>query len=155
MTELLLSSINDMQMFMVYIKLLKTLSIVLMVITLFQVIFFTICNMKMFEKAGKEWWIALIPIYNSYTKMQIIFGDDYGNLFLVNLVNLIPIVGFILLNIWYFYCNYILYTNFRIPNTWKYVGLFFPVIVYGIIAFDSTATYQGTTPCKVNNYNVV
>ena len=45
---------------------------------------------NMFEKAGYEGWKCLIPLYSSYVKYEMAFGEERGLLFLVSYI---PSVG--------------------------------------------------------------
>lgn len=45
--------------------------IIIICLVLTLVIFMLICLWKIFEKAGREGWNALIPIYNSYVLYEI------------------------------------------------------------------------------------
>ena len=45
--------------------------IIVSLIALAIIVFFLFCNWKLFQKAGKEGWKAIIPIYSSYVLVEI------------------------------------------------------------------------------------
>lgn len=48
---------------------------------------------KIFVKAGKPGWIALVPFYNVYTLFEITWGN--GWIFLTIFAPIIPVIGYI------------------------------------------------------------
>lgn len=65
-----------------------------MTIFYLAVIAFSVVVMwKIFKKAGKEGWIALIPFYNLYTLYEITWGN--GWLFLLLFLVIVPFIGWI------------------------------------------------------------
>ncbi|MDH5608761.1 MAG: DUF5684 domain-containing protein [Cyclobacteriaceae bacterium] len=88
---------------------------------------------KMFEKAGKPGWAAIIPIYNFIVLLEIV-GKPAWWIILV----LIPFVNFVIL-IWI--------TNLTSKSFGNGVGftlglIFLPFIFYPVLGFGS-ATYKG------------
>jgi len=60
-------------------------------------VFMIVCVVKIFMKAGKPWWAAIIPIYNAYVLFQITFGN--GWMFLLELIPIANIVIAIILDV--------------------------------------------------------
>lgn len=88
---------------------------------------------KIFVKAGKPGWAALIPIYNTIVLLEIVGKPWWWILFM-----LVPIVNYVII-IWV--------TNLLSKSFGKGVGftlglIFLGVIFYPILGFGS-ATYQG------------
>lgn len=52
------------------------------IIMIVMCIIMVIAEWKMYAKAGKPGWAALIPFYNCYVLFQIVYGDDRGWSFL-------------------------------------------------------------------------
>ena len=97
------------------------------------VIFQIVCMMKLFEKAGKPGWAAIVPIYNFIVLLEII-GKPVWWFILV----LIPIVNIIvLIMIWH---QLSLSFGKDVPFTLGLIFLGF--IFYPILAFGS-AQYVG------------
>lgn len=59
-------------------------------IFLFYILFVFISYLKLFSKANKPMWLAIILFVNSYVIQQIIFGDNRG---WTMLIYFIPVVG--------------------------------------------------------------
>lgn len=53
--------------------------------------FFIICSIKIFTKAGRKWWEAIIPIYNVYVLLKIIGRPGWWLLLFF-----VPIVNFVI-----------------------------------------------------------
>lgn len=96
-------------------------------------IFSLVCMWKIYAKANRPGWGAIIPIYNAYLLFDIAWGN--GWLFLLCLV---PIVNF--------FVGIILLVKLAQAfgkGIGFAVGLFFLSIIFlAILAFDSS-TYQG------------
>ena len=88
---------------------------------------------KLFEKAGKPGWAAIIPIYNIIVMLEIA-GMEWWYIFLF----LIPVVNFIvaILIVLRFVKAYGKGTGFGI------LAIFFSPIMYAIMAFGNSQ-YQG------------
>lgn len=106
-------------------------------IFLFYILFVFISYLKLFSKANKPMWLAIIPFVNSYVIQQIIFGDNRG---WTMLIYFIPVVGQL----------YALYTRINFCKVYGkslgfgIFGAFFIGISNFIMAF-SDAEYQGPT----------
>lgn len=125
--------------------------IILFIIIIF---FYIICLEKIFMKANKNWYFALIPILNIYYYFLISSSDDeyliikiFANFLSVNALLCltsffsveIAFVTFILFNIPFFkYYDYKLGQSF---NFNKYISMLFPMIAIPIIAFSKKYQY--------------
>lgn len=65
--------------------------VIIYVIILALCIFMIVSNWKLFKKAGKPGWAAIIPLYNTYTMYAILYGNGWKFLLL-----LIPFVNIII-----------------------------------------------------------
>lgn len=88
---------------------------------------------KMFEKAGKPGWAAIIPFYNFYCLYDMAFGN--GWLFLLMFV---PCVGFVMMIV----CNVKLAVAFGKSPAFGIGLLLFPFIFTLILGFGD-AEYLG------------
>jgi hypothetical protein len=53
-------------------------------------VFYLICAVKIFQKAGRKWWEAIIPIYNAYVMLKIVGRPGWWLLlFFIPLVNIV------------------------------------------------------------------
>ncbi len=109
-------------------------------------VFMIVTEWKVFKKAGKEGWAALIPIYNVYVLFEITWGS--GWYFLLLFLAIIPILGWIAV----FVITVITYDKLSKAfgkSSGFTVGLLFlcPIFI-AILAFDSS-TYLGV-PGKNN-----
>ena len=88
---------------------------------------------RVFSKAGRPGWYALVPIYNSIVLAEIVGRPGW-----VGLLNLVPF-----LNI---YINVIIALDiaksFGKDTTFGVLTIFFPFVTYPILGFGS-AKYQG------------
>ena len=89
---------------------------------------------RVFTKAGRPGWAAIIPIYNTYTLIKV---AGYSGWFLLLL--LIPVVNIVILVV----ISLGVAKNFGKSGVFGFIGLFlFSIIGYLILAFGS-AQYQG------------
>ncbi len=90
---------------------------------------------KLFEKAGKPGWAAIIPLYNSWVLMEIIGFPGY-----YMLIMFVPFIGTL----------FALYACFKVPlvfgkdTMWGVLAIFFAPIVFLMLAFGD-AQYQGSS----------
>jgi hypothetical protein len=92
---------------------------------------------KVFEKAGKPGWAALIPIYN------IVVMFDIAGLPLWNvLLLLVPILNIYIM----VKANINLSKNFGKPGAFALGLIFLPIVFWGILAFDNSTYNQVITP---------
>lgn len=80
----------------------------IVVFAIVAVLLVMICQCKMFKAAGKPWWAALVPIYNTYNMCQITYGDRLGWVAVVMILSpMVPLIGAIvsfILNCHMSYC---------------------------------------------------
>lgn len=109
------------------------------------IIFFFIsyAYQRILIKSGEKWWSYFIPIYNFYVFFKIAFGN--GWLFLLMFV---PIVGMVAMLV----ALYKLGNKFS-RNGW--LTLFFPIIMFLIIAFDKDAIYNSNDRVVVEKHEIV
>ncbi len=84
---------------------------------------------KIFVKAGRKGWLALIPFYNCYCLVKLIFNKGWYILFLI-----IPFVNFIFILM----LSYQLARKFGKSNCFAIFSMLFPYITMQIIAFDDS-----------------
>ena len=104
---------------------------------------------KVFEKAGKPGWAAIVPLYNAYVLFEITWGNGWYCLFC--LLPIIPAIGSIA------FVVILVITYVKLAKAFGKSGgfavglLFLNIIFTGILAFDSS-TYLGA-PKKEENQN--
>lgn len=98
---------------------------------------------KMFQKAGKPGWAAIIPIYNVIVLAEIV-GKPVGFALLAALV---PCVNIVLM-IWL--TNLLMKSFGKEVPLWTVLALLFPIIVYPVIGFGD-ARYIGPTAAEAQN----
>ncbi len=108
---------------------------------MFIVLIFYLINIifqwKVFVKAGKPGWAALIPIYNVIVMFEIA-GLPAWNVVLL----FVP-----LLNVYILVKSYInLSKNFGKPGVFALGLIFVPIVFWGILAFDSSVYVPIMTP---------
>lgn len=97
-------------------------------------VFLIVVQWKIFAKAGKPGWAAIIPIYNTWVMFEIAWGSG-AKMFL----SLIPFVGFIFPLI----CNVKLAKAFGKGTGFGIGIIFLPIIFYPILAFSKDSEYIG------------
>lgn len=105
---------------------------------------------KIFTKAGKPGWIALIPMYNTYTLFEITWGN--GWYFLMMFLSIIPIIGSIAVFVIWIMTMSKIATSFGKDSGFTVGLVLLPVIFMAILAFDSS-TYQGVSGKENLNQN--
>lgn len=103
--------------------------------TLFVVVAI-IGQMRAFEKAGYNWWYAIVPFLARYKFQQIAFGKDKGWTFIIFLV---PVLGWL----FFFYSVFKFYRAYGLPTGLAAVGLFFIPITMIYIGFSDSVEYTG------------
>lgn len=95
---------------------------------------------KIFEKAGKPGWAAIIPIYNVIVLAEIV-GKPIGFALLAALVPCVNIV------LWVWLTNLLMKSFGKEVPMWTILALLFPIIVYPVIGFGD-AKYIGPTAAE-------
>ena len=88
---------------------------------------------KIFEKAGKPGWAAIVPIYNTIVLLEIVKKPWWWLLLM-----LIPYVGFI----WAIWATNLLVKSFGKTEAFTVGCIFLPFVFYPILGFGD-AKYQG------------
>ena len=112
-------------------------TVVFLLISLILLIFEVIILWKIFLKAGRPGWAAIIPFYNLWVLLEI--SDYPGWLVLLSLLGIIPIIGFlasIALLVIYILAMLNLARHFGKSTVFAVVGLIiFSIIGLAILAF--------------------
>lgn len=104
-------------------------------------VFLTIVNWKLYEKAGKPGWTAIIPIYNTVILLEIA-GYKWYYIFLL-CFNFIPIIGPILVILFSFSFQIKIAKSFGQSAAFG-IGLFFLNPIFRtILVFDKKIKYVG------------
>ena len=99
--------------------------------------FYIFCMWKIFEKAGKPGWAALIPIYNVWVLFEIV--NMKGAL---SLLVLIPIIGWLILSILDLIALFKLSKVFGKSDGFGVGLILLGCVFIPILAFDSTIKYK-------------
>jgi hypothetical protein len=102
-------------------------------IALFIAVVYIVAQWKIFEKAGKSGWLAIIPIVNIYILIKIVGKPDWWIILMF-----IPIVNLIL-TIW---LTNLLSKSFGKDELFTIGLIFFGIIFYPILGFGD-AKYIG------------
>lgn len=108
-----------------------------MVFACIVAIYMIVVMWKIFVKAGKPGWAALIPIYNTVVLFQICGLSPW-----LLLLALVPVVGYIAIAIIAIISIFRLAKSFGKSVGFGFGMLFLSIIFYSILAFDSS-TYLG------------
>lgn len=131
-------------------------------VTAFFIIFFTIflaiiafmivAQWKLFKKAGRNGWEAIVPIYNGYVLFEIC-GYPGWYIFL----SFIPFVGSIIVFVFTIMAYISLAKKFGKDEGFGILTIFFPYVCIPILAFgsatydDSLGEHKNTTSSPVQN----
>ncbi len=121
----------------------STLSLIGLVLVIFSIV----AMWKIFKKAGKNGWEAIIPFYNSYVLFEITWGN--GWYFLLMFTAIVPVIG------WIACLVIVIITMVKLAKAFGKDGgfaaglIFLSIIFIGILAFDKS-TYLGV-PTTGNN----
>lgn len=116
----------------------------LLFIYLIFIVIYLICAIKIFQKAGRKWWEAIIPIYSTYVLLQIIKRPGWWLLLLfVPFVNIVISI-IIALDLAKVFGKSVVFAIFGL--------LLFSFVGYPMLAFGS-AKYEGgdSTPTQPDN----
>lgn len=100
------------------------------VVVLLLAVFVIVCMWKIFSKAGRPGWAAIIPIYNTYILFDIAWGN--GLLFLLMFI---PVANFVVMIILYV----------KLSQAFGYGGGFavglilLPIIFLPVLAFGNNS----------------
>ena len=97
-----------------------------------------------FKKAGVEGWKAWVPIYNTWTLLEL--GGQPGWLSLLVLTSWIPFLGFIVaivVYVFYAMAAYKIGLNFGKPGAFVLLAIFLPIVWMIWLAVDKEAVWKG------------
>lgn len=98
---------------------------------------------KLFEKAGKPGWAAIVPIYNMWVYAEVAGKPGYWGL--AGLLSVIPFVGWIAALAVQIYLTIEFTKNFGKEPAWAILLILLPVIGYPILAFSKDTKYVGAS----------
>lgn len=85
-----LNSIPDVSTTSADTGILAGIGLMFMIFYLVILVFYLICAIKIFQKAGRKWWEAIIPIYNIFIMLKIVGRPAWWILlFFIPLVNIV------------------------------------------------------------------
>ena len=116
------------------------------IIILYLIIFViaVVANWKIYEKAGREGWISIIPVYNLYVHFEICGKPGWwAFLIFVPLANIFTIVMLIVSQIE-------LAKRFGKSTAFGFGLIFLSLIFKLILAFDDSKYMEGSN--EINNY---
>lgn len=105
-------------------------------------IFMIICKWKIYKKAGRGGWEAIIPIYNSWVFLEIVGLKGW-----YILLNLIPVIGNIIFFVITIIASVRLARCFGKPDVFSLGIILLPIVFYAILAFDKSVY---TKPSEYN-----
>ncbi len=115
--------------------------LILMIIAIFMIV----CHWKIFKKAGRQGWEAVIPIYSTWVLFEIVGLKGW-----YVLLNFIPVVGSIIFFIFSIIASIRLAKCFGKDTAFGVGLIFIPFIFIPILAFDSsTYTKQEEVVIKI------
>ena len=127
---------------------------VLALIIIASTVLMYVSNWKIYKKAGKPGWAALIPFYNLYVMIEIIgrpawmFWTYLGLTFAAYIPFIGTFIGFIALPVLLVFAvlwSLDLATVFGQSTGFGVATIFFPIITHPILAFDKKIKYVGVT----------
>lgn len=112
----------EVTQFLIYI------TVILGIIALLSLIFYIICFWKIFKKAGRGGWTALIPFYNTWSLYEIATGHGWFMFLLfIPIANLVALI----------YLTVKLSTAFGKDEVYCLGLIFLPIIFIPILAFGN------------------
>lgn len=126
----------------------------------FLMFFFTIisvviivANWKLFTKAGEEGWKSIIPFYNTFTMINIAFSGKKNWLMIAVIASALSVFmeeGFVITILSLAAVAINIYISYNFINRYAGSGmavlsLFFPMIIYPIVAFSEKYQYTEYT----------
>ena len=103
------------------------------IISIALIVFSIIVMWKLFEKAGKPGWAAIVPFYNLYVFFEITWGN--GWLFLLILLAIIPIAGSIAV------CVIMIITMVKLAKVFGKSGGFAVGLVFLSLIFEAILAF--------------
>ncbi len=120
----------------------SNLLVTYLIIELIIAVIMIVALWKLFEKAGRPGWAAILPFYNIYIMLEIA-GLQWWWLLLIIFIPLIPILGLLIeIGIW-FYVNLKFVQSYGKDIGFAIGAFFLPFIFYPIMAFSKDTNYVG------------
>ena len=117
---------------------------ILMLVLVFGILIFScIVDWKLFEKAGKPGWAAIVPIYNKIVLLDII-GYKWYYVF-GYLLSGIPVVGSLLFLAFDFFISVKFAKSFKQEIPFGIGLCLVPIVFRSILVFDKNINYVGKT----------
>jgi hypothetical protein len=105
------------------------------------VILMVVAMVKIFQKAGREWWEAIIPIYNVYVMLKIVGKPGWWIvLYFIPLVNIV--ISIIALHA--------LSLRFGKGAGFTVGLIFLPIVFYPILGFGDAQYMKAATPVSTD-----
>ena len=131
--------------------------IVILLIALTVLVFSIIAQWKLFKKAGKQGWEAIVPFYNNWVLIEI--SGLHWWYFLISLGlsllgSAVASLAFIT-SIANYYINFIIYYNLAKKTKQNEIlfgilGIFIPIVPLIILGFNKNITYEKNIEVKPN-----
>lgn len=100
-------------------------------------IFMAVCLWRIFAKAGKPGWAAIVPVYNGWVLFEIVgYPGWWAILSLIPFVNIFPAIMMLV-------AYYKLGKLFGKSDLFSILLIFFPVILLPVLAFGSAQPNAG------------
>lgn len=148
------SSYNDLSAVMAG---LGAIIILVVLIALAVVIFYLVALWKVFKKAGKNGWEAIVPFYNSWILVEIAGLNWWWFLIMISgtIVSLLSIPGLSALCqlanlVATFFVNYNIAKKLHKEVGFAILATLFPVIMYPIIAFSNNYQFDQSVEVSPN-----
>lgn len=112
-----------------------------------------VSNWKLFTKAGEEGWKSIVPLYNSFTMINIAFSGKKNWLMIAVIASALSGFmeeGFVMTILSLAAAAINIYISYNFINRYAGSGmavlsLFFPMIIYPIVAFSDKYQYTEYT----------
>ncbi|MBO6243002.1 MAG: hypothetical protein J6O41_00300 [Clostridia bacterium] len=131
------------------ISILASMGIAYWIILLAIEVVMIVSMWKIFEKAGKAGWIALIPFYNAWTLFEI-GGQKGAYIFFA----LIPCAGLIIYLVVEIKAYLEIAKRFGKDTAFGVLSIFFPFVTFPILAFSDAKYSEGTAEKKTSILDV-
>lgn len=102
------------------------------------------CNYKLFKEAGKDGWMAFIPILNSWVQAQICLGDRFGWVGILGIiVSMVPYIGSTVTMLLCAYIGYKYAESFSLSSVQRVLFIFFTPIMLIYMVITKNYSYVG------------
>jgi len=124
--------------------------LVVFFILLLLAVFYIICLWKVFIKAGKPGWAAIVPVYNGWVYFEISGKPGWWVLF--GFLGFIPVVGYVVVLVLSLIASMELAkrfgkdTVFGVVLLWLFGFIGLPILAFGDAAYSTTPKSAGMPP---------